>query len=73
MFSVNYVNPNEELVFDQRQSGPGDTKLTQAIDTRVVELNDLRNIEKDFTLDVEGFKPIYFDLDFDDFEDDDVD
>ncbi|ALU44901.1 CmcJ/NvfI family oxidoreductase [Pseudoalteromonas rubra] len=70
MFSVNYVNPNKELVFDQRQSGPGNTKLTQAIDTRVIEINDVRKREKNFTLDVQGFKPVYFDLEFDNFEDD---
>lgn len=72
MFSVNYVNPNEELVFDQRQSGPGNTKLTQAIDTRVIEINDVREREQDFSLDVHGFKPVYFDLKFDDFDDDEA-
>lgn len=70
MFSVNYVNPNKELVFDQRQSGPGNTILTQAIDTRDIEITDLRNSDKKFTLDKQGFKPVYIDLEFDNFEDD---
>ena len=70
MFSVNYVNSSDELVFDQRESGPGSTKLTDAIDTRQIEIHDLRNRERNFSIDVQGFEAVNLDLEFNSFEDD---
>ena len=70
MFSVNYVDPKQPLVFDQRESGPGNTKLTDAIDVRVIELSDIRQSRESFSLDIQGFKPVIFNPEFQEFSDD---
>ena len=51
MFSINYVQPVGGLEYDQRHKGPGASELTQSVDTRHIDVTDIRNQVNDFNLD----------------------
>ncbi len=70
MFSVNYVQENAELEYDQTYKGPGATSLTDAVDVRLVDIADMRTQEKPFSLEEQGFKPVKFQTQFTAFDDD---
>ena len=46
MFSINYVQPVGGLEYDQRYKGPGASELTQSVDTRHIDVTDIRNQAK---------------------------
>lgn len=72
MFSVNYVNPSHTLEFDQRESGPGNSILTQSIDTRSISINDIRNSSECFSIEKQGFMPVEFSTAFTAFDSDEA-
>ena len=72
MFSINYVQPVGDLEYDQRYKGPGASELTQSVDTRHIDVTDIRNQANDFNLDDQGFEAVRVAFDFDDYQNDDA-
>ena len=70
MFTVNYVNPGIDLVYDQRHLGPGRQQLIDSIDQKIVDIEDGRLSTKNFSLAETGFEFSKIDFEFDKFEDD---
>ncbi|MGX1203184.1 CmcJ/NvfI family oxidoreductase [Marinobacter sp. MBR-105] len=72
MFSINYVQPVGGLEYDQRYKGPGASELTQSVDTRHIDVTDIRNQANDFNLDDQGFEAVRVAFDFDNYQNDDA-
>ncbi|WP_445365285.1 CmcJ/NvfI family oxidoreductase [Microbulbifer sp. ANSA001] len=57
--TINYANTDSELVYDQRQAGPGPTHLLDQVNPQSMSIEDGRTLQvmgEKFSLDIQGFE-----------------
>ncbi|GAA3920818.1 CmcJ/NvfI family oxidoreductase [Litoribacillus peritrichatus] len=68
MFTVNYVKPGRDLVYDQRHLGPGSEQLSDRIEQRLIDIEDGRAANTRFSLSASGFELVEVDFNYDRFD-----